>query len=68
MINNDSTNTQLLIKKLREISDDPDFINGILVYVDNDADRKKILDFIEAGDDVDVETVTILALDLNDMH
>lgn len=61
-----STITKNLIIKLRELFDDNDFINGILVYADNIEDRKAILDFINEGKDVDVETVTVLALELND--
>ena len=66
MKNKVTKTTYELVSKLRTILDDPDFIFGILVYADTEKSRKAILDFINAGEDVDVETVTVLALDLND--
>lgn len=61
-----SSVTAELVNKLRKLFDDIEFINGILVFVDNEADQKKLLDFIHRGDDVTVETVTVLALELNE--
>lgn len=54
------------VRKLQDIWDDEEFIIGMLTYADNDEDRKTIIEFIDAGIDVDVETVTVLALDLDD--
>ena len=62
-------NEELAIKlgrKLKEIYDNDDFILAVLTYADNDEDRQTVLDFIEAGDDVDDETVSVLAMDLSD--
>lgn len=54
------------VQKLQNIWDDKDFIIGMLSFADNDEDRKTIIEFIDAGVDVDVETVSVLALELND--
>lgn len=56
-----------LVKRLRVLFDDREFFLAILSYADTDSDRQAIIDFIDAGDDVDVETVTVMALDLNDL-
>jgi hypothetical protein len=60
--------TEELIQRLRKIYDDRDFILGILTYADNDTDRQKIIDFIDAGIDVDDETVSVLAIELDNNH
>lgn len=54
--------------KLRELFDDDEFVEGILVYAYDERDRETILDFINSGDDVSVETVTVLALNLCDQR
>lgn len=62
-----SNNSKLendLIVKLKEIVGDPETIFGIMVYADNDRDRQAILNFINAGDDVDIETISVLAIEL----
>lgn len=55
-----------LRKRLKALFDDWEFINGILVYARDERDRQTLLEFIDAGDDVSVETVTVLALELCD--
>lgn len=57
--------TNALTKKLREIWDHDDFVEGVLAFADNDEDRQAVLDFIEAGDDVTTDTISLCALDLN---
>ena len=52
--------------KLAEIWDDREFIIGMLSIVEHNDDMSRIIDFIDAGVDVDVETVIVLALDLAD--
>ena len=52
--------------KLAEIWDDREFIIGMLSIVEHKDDMRRIIDFIDAGVDVDVETVSVLALDLAD--
>ena len=54
-----------LINLLRNIYDDNDFIFGILVYADTDSLREKVINFIENGHDIDMETITIYAIELN---
>lgn len=54
-----------LINLLRNIYDDDDFIFGILVYADTDSLREKVINFIENGHDIDMETITIYAIELN---
>lgn len=41
-----------------------DYINGIFDFAYHPQDQKALIDFIEAGDDVDLETIAILALEL----
>lgn len=55
-----------LVRKLKEIYDNDDFIICVLSYVDNEEDQRRVIEFIEAGDDVDDETITVLAMDLCD--
>lgn len=57
--------TNTLIKKLREIWDHDDFVEGVLAFADNDEDRQAVLDFIAAGEDVTTDTINLCALDLN---
>lgn len=62
-------NNELAIKlgkKLKTIYDNNSFIMAILTYADNPEDQQTILDFIEAGDDVTDETISVLAMDLSD--
>ena len=58
--------TEKLVQHLRQLFDDDEFVMGMLVYVSGLEDCRKLLDFIEKDEDVDVETVTVLALDLYD--
>lgn len=58
--------TEKLVSELRKLFDDDEFIAGILVYADAEADQKSILEFIQKGEDVTVETVTVLALELDE--
>lgn len=54
-----------LIKKLKGFVDDDETIFGILVYVDNDEDRRVLLDFMNVGKEVDLETIAVLAIELD---
>lgn len=56
----------LLIDKLRSIRDNNDFIYSVMLYVDTRDKRLELLNFIENGEDVNYETVTVLAIDLSD--
>lgn len=55
-----------LAKKLKTVYDNDNFILGVLTYADNEEDQKKIIEFIDKGQDVDDETVMVLAMDLSD--
>lgn len=57
--------TNALMKRLREIWDFDDFVDGVLAFADNDEDRQAVLDFINAGEDVTTDTINLCALDLN---
>ena len=58
-----------MVKKLREVYDNDNFIIAVYADVhDREADQQKIIDFINAGDDVDHETVSVLAMDLADLR
>jgi hypothetical protein len=52
----------LLISKLRKISLDEDFIAGVLLDVENDDDKKALLNYIEAGQNVNYEQIILNAL------
>lgn len=56
----------VLGKKLKKIYDNDNFIIEVLSNADNPEDQKTIIDFIDAGEDVDDETVSVLAMDLAD--
>lgn len=62
--------TDLMIelgKELKKIWDDRDFILSVMADVwYSPEDQRVLLDFIRKGDDVDVETITVLALELGD--
>lgn len=53
-------------KKLKEIYDNEAFIVEVLTYTNNPDDQQTILDFIETGEDVTDETISVLAMDLAD--
>lgn len=53
-------------KRLKRIYDNDNFIIEVLSNADNPEDQKTIIDFIDAGEDVDDETVSVLAMDLAD--
>ena len=43
-----------------------EFIISMLSIAEHDDDKRTIIEFIDAGIDVDVDTVSVLALDLAD--
>lgn len=45
----------MLLEKLKAIYDDKDFIVGIFSNADNQDDRQRIVDYIDAGEEVTVE-------------
>lgn len=60
-----SHTTKELVEELRKIWDYDEFVDGVLAFADNEEDRKSVLNFIRAGDDVTSDTVNLCALDLN---
>ena len=52
------------VSKLISIFDNKEFITSMIAIAEHDDDKRKIIEFIDAGIDVDVETVAVLALDL----
>ena len=54
-----------LLSLLEKLYDNNDFIIGIFSNVDNEEDRKTIIDYIEKGDDVTVENIILLSLYLD---
>lgn len=54
-----------LVTALKKVYDDREFIIGVLSRTQHDDDKKKILNFIEVGEEVDDETVMVMAIELN---
>lgn len=57
-----------LIDELLKISNDSDFILGVLVNAKHFEDRLKIIEFIENGKDVSYENIILLSLELGNMR
>ena len=51
-----------LVAELKKISDDIEFIGGVLLDVENDEDKKALLEYIRAGVDVDFSQIILNAL------
>lgn len=54
--------SQELVTELKKISDDIEFIGGVLLNVENDEDKKALLDYIRAGIDVDFSQILLTSL------
>lgn len=55
----------ILAKKVRKIYNDDVYISAVLAEVMySEEDIQAMIDFIDAGDDVDMETVIVLAIEL----
>ncbi|MGN1195320.1 MAG: hypothetical protein ACI4SB_07535 [Acutalibacteraceae bacterium] len=67
MSNADETK-KLLIKKLKTISDDNDFLLSIINSARSIDERKAIIDFIDNGEDVTYENLILLALTMYEEH
>lgn len=52
--------------KLRDVWDDREFVIGMLAIATHDDDKRAIIEFIDEGVDVNPETITVLALNLDD--
>ena len=51
-----------LVAELKKVSDDIEFIGGVLLDVENDEDKKALLEYIRAGIDVDFSQIILNAL------
>lgn len=51
-----------LVTELKKVSDDIEFIGGVLLNVENDEDKKALLDYIRAGIDVDFSQILLTSL------
>ena len=53
-----------LFDKLKEYHNDKDFVCGVVSNTRNDEDRQTIIDYIDNGENVSVETIILLSLHL----
>lgn len=51
-----------LVAELKKVSDDIEFIGGVLLDVENDEDKKALSEYIRAGIDVDFSQIILNAL------
>lgn len=64
-INNEAQHNELsqkIVSELMKISEDKEFIAGVLLDVENDEDKKSLLEYIEKGEDVNFEQIILNAL------
>ena len=54
-----------LFKKLKEFHPDKDFVVGAMSNAKHEDDRNAILQFMENGEDVTIESIILLSLHLN---
>lgn len=53
-----------LVKKLRAIWNDKEFVIGVLSHLKDDEERGEIIEFIDSNDDVKSEDAVLLSLDI----
>ena len=51
-------------RKLKEVYDDKSFVVSILSIADTENDRRKLIDFIDSNQNADIDSITILAMNL----
>lgn len=56
-----------LFDKLKEFSPDKDFVIGVISNVDTDENYQKIIEFIDKGEGVTVESIIALSVLLDDV-
>lgn len=54
-----------LFDKLREIENDRDFVVGVMSSANSEEIAEAILDYIENGEDVTLESIILLSLELD---
>lgn len=57
-----------LIEALKTVYNERNFIIGVMSFARRSDDRKEILKFIEKGEDVTPENISLLALHLHQNH
>lgn len=68
MVSHDETIRKQLFEKLREISDDRDFVTGVMSFASHTEDRETILEFIRQGKLVTKKNLLLIALELSNMR
>lgn len=51
-----------LVEKARTVSQNKDFFLAVLNYADTEEDQQAIIDYIDKGEDVNEQNVTLLAV------
>ena len=51
-----------LIKKAKDVSQDKDFLVSVINYADTEEDQQAIIDYIDKGEDVNEQNVTLLSV------
>ncbi len=51
-----------LVEELKKYDDDIEFLLGVMLDVDNDEDKKRLLDYIKHGEGVDCEQILLNSL------
>lgn len=54
-----------LVKKLRDIWDDKEFVIGVLSHLKDDEERGEIIELIDSNDNAKSEDVVLLSLDID---
>ena len=54
-----------LVKKLRDIWDDKEFVIGVLSHLRDDEERGEIIELIDSNDNAKFEDVVLLSLDID---
>lgn len=54
-----------LVKKLRTIWNDKEFVIGVLSHLKDDGERGEVIEFIDNNDDVTSEQIDLLSLDIS---
>ena len=57
-----------LERRIRQIFDDDEYVLGIKIAAYDDEDRQTLIDFIDKGEDVTVESVLVISLNLCDLR
>lgn len=58
--------TEELIDSIKYFTTDVEYVRGILHFIPEIEKQKKLLDFIKNDNDVDIETIAVFALELNE--